>query len=207
MAEPGPKSQSISLTGAYSFTDLTSSREKSCLYLLLFKKPRINDVPSVQLCNPLVFFSSVGILTRQHTFANPHYIWIIFQPINMCLSKVEQGTLRTAGCLAERVKHVTCISQAGTPKKNELGSEQCDKPMTHWEMCVMINLVSLQHWQWQSSCHLVLNVIGAELWWQQEKLSQCGEALFMAVKLDSFWRSLLDFSMSYLLALRNSFLA
>lgn len=137
MAEPGPKSQSISLTGAYSVTDLTSSREKSCLYLLLFKKPIINDVPSVKLCNSLVFFSSVGILTRYHTFANPHYIWIIFQPINMCLSKVEYGTLTTAGCLVERVKHVTYISQSDMPKKNEIGSEQCDKTMTHWEMCVI----------------------------------------------------------------------
>lgn len=68
------------------------------------------------------------------------------------------------------------------PKENELGSEQCEEAVTYWEICVMINLVSLQDWQQQSSCSLVLNVIGAEPWWQQRKLSQYGWALFLAVK-------------------------
>lgn len=68
------------------------------------------------------------------------------------------------------------------PQKNEIRSEQCQEAAAHWEICVMIRPDYLQDWQLQSFCHPVLNVIGAELWWQQ-KLPQCGWALFLAVKL------------------------
>lgn len=148
-----------------------AGKKAACTFFCLKSLP---SMMSLQFNYVIPLFSSVGILTRYHTFVNLHYILIIFQPINICLSKVEYGTLTTAGCLVERLKHVTCISQSDMPKKNETGSEQCNKTVTHWEMCVMINIVSLQHWQRQSSCHLVLNVIGAELWWQQEKVSRCG---------------------------------
>lgn len=77
---------------------------------------------------------------------------------------------------------MTRIGQSDMPKEKELGSEQCEEAAPYWQVCVMINLVSLQDWLWQSSCRLVLDVIEAELWWQQENLPQGGWAMFLAVK-------------------------
>lgn len=146
-------------------------------------------------------------LTQQYTFANPYYILIKFHLINLCFLKVEFRTLTTPDCLTAKQRHVTHISQSDVPKKNELGSEQCEEAAAHWETYVMIKLVSLQDWQWHRSCHLVLNVIGAEFWWQQEREAPTVSwALFLAVKLDPFCQSLPNFSMSYLLSIRNSFL-
>lgn len=58
---------------------------------------------------------------------------------------------------------MTYIGQSDMPKEKALGSEQCEEAAPYWEICVMINLVSLQNWPWQSSCRLVLDVIEAEL--------------------------------------------
>lgn len=61
----------IFFDGAYSFTHLPPSWEKSRLYLSLFRRPIINDFPSVQLRNSLVCLSVVGIFNSVSHICKP----------------------------------------------------------------------------------------------------------------------------------------
>lgn len=142
----------------------------------------------VQLGNSPVFLSVVGIcqLASGHTFENLHYMLIISHLINMPLPKVESRTLTSPDAFTAWLWHVTFIGQSRCAHTRRWAT---------WRGHYLLgNLlwygISLHDGQGQSFWRLLLNVMGAELWWQQLP--------WVAVTLrDSFCGSLLDFSTSY----------